>query len=184
MQRAFAGVMVRGVIQGDVAAARRYLEDFERLRAILPNYSAVLAVDMWAAVALQHIGDLGRATAYIDRAERWLSEHADPDREYSTVLFLPSQVAGIRDGLAALRGFPSPQVCVDAYKLAVRQGLNAAMLALSAGQGQLASGDAAGALVSFEGTRLRRAPGLAPEPDDPTSRNVGGACVARARGCR
>jgi hypothetical protein len=149
MQHTWVGLMLRGSVQGDVAAARRYFDDIERLRLILPNYPVVFIVDMWAAVAMQHIGDLSRATAYINRAERWLSEHADPGRDHSTVLSWPAQVVGIRDGLAALRGTPSPEVCVDAYKRAIRQGLNADMVALSAGTGQLAAGDAAAALASF-----------------------------------
>ncbi len=149
LRHALVGLMLRGSLLGDVEAARQYLDDLERLRIMLPNEGQVMVADLWAAVAMQHIGDLKRMTAFIDRAEQWLSERRDPNRDYSTVSYWPSQVAAARDGIAGLRGFPSPGATVAAYQLARRQGLAAGMLGLPAGILQLAAGDPAAALATL-----------------------------------
>ncbi len=149
--QAFAGLMLKGSIRGDVEAARGHLDDLEQLRAIMPNHGLVMVMDLWAALAMQHVGDLPRAAAFIDRAERWWSERTDPNRDHSSLLLSwPAQVVATRESIAAVRGFPSPEVCLDLYDLARRQGLDAGMIVLAAATGLLARGDVAAAFATYK----------------------------------
>ena len=78
MAHALAGLMLRGVTQGDMTLASPYIDELERLRSVLPNSGYALHADIWTAVAADHVGDLARASDCLERAEQWLAEHSRP----------------------------------------------------------------------------------------------------------
>ena len=53
MAHAVAGLMLRGVSQGDITLANPYIDELERLRSVLPNSVFTLHADMWTAIAAE-----------------------------------------------------------------------------------------------------------------------------------